>query len=513
MEQTSEHKTMNPWILCLPTMAAAFMFVLDATIANVALPHMAGSFSVSREESMWILTSYLIASGIVIPMVDWFSKVLGRKTFFIYSIILFTVASGLCGIATNMAAMIGARILQGIGGGGLLPISQAILLENFKPEERGKAMSAFGLIIVIAPIIGPVIGGWITENWTWPYIYFINLPIGILTLVLSKIFIYDPPYARKQKDVKTDGLGFLFLSVWLITLQIVLDKGNNADWFNAPWICWLSLLSLISAAAFFVSQVKNKESLVDLTIFKDKNYLIGTLVQVVMQAVLLASVAILPQFLQSLMGYDAYKSGLSMMPRGIGALTATITYGIISNVIDNRVMVAIGLCLIAAGSWLLGGLNLQISAMNIGFPNFLFGLGLGLSMIPIITLSFATLRNDQMTNATGLQNLLKNIGGAFGTSIVATLISRGAQKHQFMLIQHLSDTAQPYIERVQTYTGAFINNFDPMTANYMGKGVIYRQLMQQANLCAFIDAFRVFAVAALIIIPLLFLLNKVESEK
>ncbi len=513
MEQQAEQKHMNPWILCLPTMAAAFMFVLDATIANVALPHMAGSFSVSREESMWILTSYLIASGIVIPMVDWFSKVLGRKNFFIFSIILFTIASGLCGIASNMSQMIAARILQGVGGGGLLPISQAILLENFKPEERGKAMSAFGLIIVIAPIIGPVIGGWITENWTWPYIYFINLPIGALTLMLSKVFIYDPPYARKQENVKTDGIGFMFLAIWLITLQIVLDKGNNADWFNAPWICWLSFVSVLSAVAFFISQVKNKESLVDLTIFKDKNYLIGTLVQVVMQAVLLASVAILPQFLQSLMGYDAYKSGLSMMPRGLGALSATVIYGTVANRFDNRVMVAVGLCLIATGSWLLGGLNLQISTMNIGFPNFLFGLGLGLSMIPIITLSFATLRNDQMTNATGLQNLLKNIGGAFGTSIVATLISRGAQKHQFMLIRHLTDTTQVYAERVQAYSSAFLSNFDPATATYMGKGLVYKQLMLQSNLCAFIDAFRVFAVAALIIIPLLFLLKNVEAEK
>jgi DHA2 family multidrug resistance protein len=331
--------------------------------------------------------------------------------------------------------------------------------------------------------------------------------------MLSRVFIYDPPYARKQENVKTDGIGFMFLAIWLITLQIVLDKGNNADWFNAPWICWLSFVSVLSAVAFFISQVKNKESLVDLTIFKDKNYLIGTLVQVVMQAVLLASVAILPQFLQSLMGYDAYKSGLSMMPRGLGALSATVIYGTVANRFDNRVMVAVGLCLIATGSWLLGGLNLQISTMNIGFPNFLFGLGLGLSMIPIITLSFATLRNDQMTNATGLQNLLKNIGGAFGTSIVATLISRGAQKHQFMLIRHLTDTTQVYAERVQAYSSAFLSNFDPATATYMGKGLVYKQLMLQSNLCAFIDAFRVFAVAALIIIPLLFLLKNVEAEK
>lgn len=513
MAENIEEQKINPWLACLPTMAAAFMFVLDETIANVALPHMAGSFSVSREESMWILTFYLIASGIVIPMVGWFSKVMGRKNFFIFSIILFTIASALCGLSRNLEQMVLSRILQGIGGGGLLPISQAILLENFKPTERGKAMAMFGLVIVIAPIIGPVLGGWITENWSWPFIYFINIPIGVIAVFLSKTFIYDPPYAQKQKGVKTDAFGFFTLTIWLLTLQIVLDKGNNADWFNAPWICWLSALSCITGLAFLISQIKNKEALVDLSVFKDKNYLIGTLVQIVMQAVLLASLAILPQFLQSLMGYDAYKSGLSMMPRGLGALLAMVLCASLANLIDNRILVMIGLGCIGAGSWMLGGLNLEFSTMNIAIPNFLFGVGLGLAMIPIITLSVATIRNDQMTNASGLQNLLKNIGGAFGTSIVATLLSRGAQKHQYMLIQHLTDTAQTYSERIQAYSSAFMSTVDPHTATYMGQHTAYQLLMQQANLAAFIDAFRVFAVASVIIIPLILLLKNLKKEE
>lgn len=513
MMEKTEEKNINPWLACLPTMAAAFMFVLDETIANVALPHMAGSFSVSREESMWILTFYLIASGIVIPMVSWFSKALGRKNFFMFSIILFTVASGLCGISKNLESMILSRILQGIGGGGLLPISQAILLENFKPQERGKAMAMFGLVIVMAPIIGPVIGGWITENWSWPFIYFINIPIGIVALLLAKIFIYDPPYAQKQQNVKADGIGFFLLSVWLLTLQVVLDKGNNADWFNAPWICWLSAISILTGSLFLISQIINKEALVDLSVFKDKNFLIGTLVQVVMQAVLLGSLAILPQFLQSLMGYDAFKSGLSMMPRGLGALCAIIICGSVSNLVDNRLLVMLGLGCIAGGSWLLGELNLQISVVNIGFPNFLFGVGLGLAMIPIITLSVATLKNEQMTNASGLQNLLKNIGGAFGTSIVATLLSRGAQKHQFMLIEHLTDAAQPYVERIQAMSSVFMNTTDPHTALYMGQHTVYQLLRQQANLAAFIDAFRFFAVASAIVIPLILLLDNLKTSK
>ena len=503
-----EESNINPWLACLPTMVAAFMFVLDETIANVALPHMAGSFSVSREESMWILTFYLIASGIVIPMVGWFSKVLGRKNFFMLSIIIFTVASGLCGIADSLEAMVLYRILQGIGGGGLLPVSQAILLENFKPQERGKAMAVFGLVIVIAPIIGPVLGGWITENWSWPFIYFINLPIGIVALFLAKEFIYDPPYARKQKNVKTDGLGFFLLSIWLLTLQIVLDKGNNADWFNAAWICWLSGISTVAGFEFFISQINNKESLVDLSVFKDKNFTIGTFVQVVMQAVLLASLAILPQFLQSLMGYDAYKSGLSMMPRGLGALMAMFLCATLSNKIDNRLLVMIGLGCIAGGSWMLGGLNLQISTMNIGFPNFLFGIGLGLAMIPIITLSMATISNDQMTNASGLQNLLKNIGAAVGTSLATTMISRFGQVHQMMMVGHLNFSNDVYTQKLNSLAASFASSTDMSTALNMAQGQLYNQLLQQSSLWGYVETFRYFGIAAFVIIPLVVLFIK-----
>ena len=329
---------------------------------------------------------------------------------------------------------------------------------------------------------------------------------------MTKALVYDPPYAQKQEGVKADFIGFFLLTVFLASLQIVLDKGNNADWFNASWICWLSSVAIISGIAFFVSQIKNKNSLTDLSVFKDKNYFFGTIVQIVMQAVLLASLAILPQFLQALMGYDAYQSGLSMMPRGIGALCAMMLCAVLANIVDNRILVVIGLVTMGAAGWLLGMLNLQISTINIALPNILYGLGLGLAMIPIITLSVATIKNEQMTNASGLQNLLKNIGGAFGTSIVATLLSRGAQKHQFMLIQHLTDTSQQYVERLQTFSAAFVNSTDIHTAKYMGEHIIYNQLMQQATLLAFIDAFRVFALACIVIIPLIFLIKGIKKE-
>ncbi|MDD3237518.1 MAG: DHA2 family efflux MFS transporter permease subunit [Candidatus Gastranaerophilales bacterium] len=505
--------TKNPWLLALPTLFAAFMFVLDETIANVALPHMAGTFSASREESTWILTSYLVASGIMIPAVDWFSKLMGRKNFFIMSIIIFTTASALCGVADSLEMMIFARVLQGFGGGGLLPISQAVLLEAFPPNMRGKAMSIFGLVIVVAPIIGPVVGGYITDNYSWPWIFFINLPIGVFTAFLAKALLEDPPYAQKQNNVKIDGKGFFFLTIWLITLQTVLDKGNNADWFNAPWICWMSFVSIVSAIFFFRSQIKNKDSLIDLSVFKDKNFTIGTFVQVVVQAVLLASLAVLPQFLQGLLGYTAFLSGTAMMPRGIGAFIAMACCGILSTKIDNRILVIIGLSLICVASFSLGNLNLQISNINIGIPNFIFGLGMGLAMVPLISLSVVTLKNSQMTNASGLQNLLKNIGGAIGTSIITTIISRYAQAHQFMMVGNLHELNPVFNAKIAAMQSAFMNYTSANVAHHMAQYSLYGDLVKQANLWGFIEAFRLCGVAAFITIPLIFLVKKINLKK
>ena len=324
----------NPWIMAIPVMLAVFIYVLDGTIGNVALPYMAGSFSATRDESMWILTSYLIAAGIVIPAVDFFSKVFGRKNFFVISILMFTIASMLCGMAKNIEFMIFARVLQGFGGGGILPITQAIMVESFPKEQRGLAMSIFGMGVILAPIIGPVLGGWITDNWTWPWIFYINVPFGCAAAILCHKLVEDPPYAKKQKNVKIDGLGFFYLTIWLVTFQTVLDKGNNDDWFAATWIRWTFGISMVACFLFFHSQLTRKNTLIDLKVFKDKNYTAGTIIQVVIQAVLYASLVILPQFLQSMMGYTAFLSGATMMPRGFGSLTAMVLTATLSNRID-----------------------------------------------------------------------------------------------------------------------------------------------------------------------------------
>lgn len=502
----------NPWVTAIPLMLAMFIYVLDGTIANVALPHMAGTFSATRDESLWILTSYMIAGGIVIPTVGWFSKLMGRKNFFMFSLFLFSFASMLCGMARNIEFMIFARILQGFGGGGILPLGQAILLEGFPKEKRGLAMSVFGLGVIVAPIIGPVLGGWITDNWSWPWIFYINIPFGCLAVILSKKLLYDPPYARRQKGVKIDTVGFITLSLWLITLQVVLDKGNNADWFNATWICWTFGFSVVFCIAFFISQLLNKDSLVDLAVFKDKNYSAGTIIQIVMQGVLYASLAILPQFLQNMLGYTAFLSGATMMPRGFGALAAIGLCSFLADRINKRILVAVGLTLLGTSTFIFGSLNLQIASINIVIPNFIMGLGMGLAMIPIIAISVETLTNEQMTNATGLQNLLKNIGSAIGTSVVGTMLTRFAQVHQYMLVGNLSPLNENFIIRLKSMGGALMQYTAPDMANHMAQYQMYRQLIQQSTLMAFMDAFRIFGALCIAVIPLL-LFCKTTSHK
>lgn len=506
--------TVSPWLLILPVMLATFMYALDETVANVALPHIAGSYSVSSQESIWVLTSYLMASSIVIPMIDFFCKALGRKNFFMLGVFIFTVASFLCGIANSIGMIVIARALQGLGGGCLMPMAQSVCMESFTGEARNKAMAVFGLVVIVAPILGPVMGGWITENWSWPYIFFINVPVGFICIALAKKYLEDPPYARRQKNVKMDKMGFLWLCIWLVPLQVVFDKGNDADWFNAPWICWLSAIAIAGGVLFFVSQIRHKNPIVKLDVFKDTNYLCGTAMLIMINAVLLASLAILPQMLQYMLGYDAFLSGLAIMPRGLGAFLALLIFAGVGGKLTYRTYGLIGLTCLGIGGWMLGLLNLEINPMNIAVPNFIFGIGLIFTMMPITTLSCITLRNDQMTNASGLQNLLKTIGGAIGTSLVATMISRFSQVHHNQLIKNLSETNNLFIERLNTYAGSFIHQAgDSFSAAYMAGKMLYNQLIQQSTLCAYMTTFKVFAVGCFILVPFMFLLKSEKKVK
>ena len=501
-------KHFNPWIVMIPVMLSVFMFALDETISNVALPYMAGSFSISHNESTWIITSYLVASGVVIPAVDFFSKLMGRKTYFLISVTIFTIASVLCGLSKSMAMILFARILQGIGGGGIMPISQAIIFEIFPKEKRAAAMAVFGLGVVMAPIMGPALGGWLTETWSWPFIYFINVPFGIVAFHLIKKLVFDPPYARKQKNVTMDYSGFFFLCVWLLTLQIVLDKGNDADWFGAAWICKTFAISMMAMVAFFTIQVKKEKPLIDLSILKDKNFFFGTIVLMVLMGVMMASAAILPSMLQQLMGYTSFLSGISMVPRGAGCLLATVICGVLTTKIGTKPLIIAGLIILGIGGLMFGEINTTIALVDIALPNMVFGLGMIMAMVPMMNVSCSTLTNDQQTNAAGVQNLLKNIGAAVGTSLATTMISRFGQVHQMMMVGHLNFSNDVYTQKLNSLAASFASSTDMSTALNMAQGQLYNQLLQQSSLWGYVETFRYFGIAAFVIIPLVILFIK-----
>lgn len=506
--------SINPWLAVFPVMLAIFMFVLDETISNVALTYIAGSMSVSHNESTWVLTSYLIASGIAIPLAGMMSRILGRKKYFVICTTVFTFSSLMCALSHSMFEIVLWRFIQGLGGGGLLPIGQSIMLESFPKKERAKSMALFGVVIVFAPLLGPILGGWITENWSWPWIYLINLPIGIACVYFINKLLEDPPYAKAQKGLKMDNLGLSLLALFLISLQIVLDKGNDADWFSTAWICWMSAFSLLCAILFFVSQFLNKKNpLLDLTVLKNRTYFFGTIIQIMLMSVFLASAALLPSMLQRLLGYSAFLSGLSMGTRGIGCMCGVVAYLILSKSQGDRRIAMIGLALLGFASAFFGNINLQINLNIIAIPNILYGMGIFLAMTPLVPLSFSALRNEEMANASCLQNLVKNIGGAIGTSIGTTMVTRYSQAHQHMMVDHLNPANPVYVEKLQALTSAFMQaTTDFATAQGMAMGRLYQEMLQQATLWGYIDTFRWFAFATFLLIPLLLFLKKPKEN-
>jgi len=505
--------SVNPWLIAISVMLGTFMVVLDSSVANVALPHMAGSFSASANESLWILTSYLIATGIILPSTAWFSNIFGRKNFFIICLIIFTASSAACGAATSLGMMIFARIIQGLGGGALMPISQSVLLESFPKEKRGMAMALFGLGVIFAPIIGPTLGGWITDNYSWHWIFYINIPIGVLAVILSNMFVEDPPYARKKGIQKIDYIGFCTLIIWLVSLQLVLDNGQKLDWFDSSWVCWTSLVSVTSMIFFIAWELHFKESIIDLNVFKDRNFSLGTVLNTCFSAILYSTLAILPLFLQNLLGYSAYYSGMAITPRGIGCFFSILLAGYLSNKMDARILIAFGFAFLGLGCLILGDLNLQMSMNNIIWPNVISGAAMGFIFIPITIVSFGTLKNEQLANATGLQNLMKNIGGGIGVSIVGTLLSRFAQVHQANMVSHLNPYNPVFQHKVSTATHFLSTYMNPVVATHKANYLMYGSLLKQAYLWSFIDNFRLYGIICLILTPTAFILKKVKPHK
>ena len=488
----------NPWLVTVSVMLPTFMEVLDTAIASVALPYIAGSLSASNSEATWVLTSYLVANAVILPASNWFARRFGRKRFLLTCVILFTVASFFCGAAPSLAVILLARVLQGAGGGALQPLSQSILLESFSLRDRSKAMAAYGLGIVCAPVLGPTLGGWLTDTFSWRYAFYINIPVGVLAVIMISRFVHDPPYIKNAKVGAFDNIGFGLLVVWTGCLQIVLDKGQEDDWFGAIWVRWAVAALVIALVMWIWHSWTHPKGLVDLHILEDPNFRTGCLMIAMLGMCIYITIAILPLYYQEILGYTAFTAGLVVFPRGVGSFIGSPIIGILGSRIDNRKLLCAGFLGFAVCAFIFGEVNLDIGPYTLLFPILLTGFALSFVFVPLATLSTRTVSRNDMGNATGLFNMLRNIGGSIGIAMATTAIIRRAALHQTDLGANLSPSSAVLQQKsaiIASYLGHRIGPANARTGSY---GLIYGLMQQQAAQLAYVDVFRWTAVLALV---------------
>src|SRR6058998_1980621 len=417
----------NPWLIAVAVMFGTFMEVLDTTVVNVSLPHIAGNLSATPEEATWALTSYLVANAVVLPITGWLANYFGRKRLLMTAVVGFTTASFFCGFAPSLAWLIAFRIVQGLTGGVLQPVSQAVMLEAFPPAQQGKAMGVWGLGIVVAPMLGPVLGGWLTDNYSWRWIFYVNIPVGIVSIVMTKLFIFDPPYIRRSA-AKVDTWGIGLLAVGIGSLQLMLDKGQQEDWFSSNWIISLAIISLVMLVVFIIHEFRTADPVLHLRVFKDRTYATGVFLMTTLGFVLYGSLVLLPLFLQTVLGYPAIEAGIAMAPRGLGSFIAMPIVGFLTTKIDPRKLLGVGLIGGAITLFALGSLNLQVGYWDIFWPQFFQGVSMGLIFVPLTTVTMSLIPRQEMGNATSLFNLMRNLGGSVGIAAIATMLSRNTQQ-------------------------------------------------------------------------------------
>ena len=503
----------NPWLIAASVMLATFMEVLDTAIASVALPYIAGSLSASNDEATWVLTSYLVANAIVLPASNWFSLKFGRKRFLLSCIVIFTIASFACGAAPTLGIMLLARVVQGAGGGALQPLSQAILLESFPPAKRGAAMAVFAFGVVVAPVLGPTLGGWLTDTYSWRYAFYINIPIGILAIIMISRFIHDPPYISKARVPAFDRYGFAALVVWTGCLQVVLDKGQEDDWFGATWIRWAVFFLVTSFIYFCWHCWRDKDTIVDLKVLKDRNFLLGCILIFMFGVGIYSTVTVLPLFYQELLGYTAFTAGIVVAPRGIGAVCGMPIIGYLSNKIDPRYLLTFGFFTFGLTTLYFGNVTLDISPTTLLLPILITGFGLSFVFVPISTAAYGTLDTKQIGNASGLFNLMRNVGGSIGISIASTLLTRRSDVHQNEIINYVPRTGQQFQNSLSGVTQFLTNPYGGTNAADAAQATLYLQLGRQATLWAFVDVFRWLSLLCFFCVAIVWFLKKVKPGK
>ena len=508
-------KVFSPWVVAVVVTIGTFMEVLDTSIANVALPHIAGSLSASLDEGSWVLTSYLVANAVVLPISGWLSSILGRKNYFILSVSLFTVFSAACGFAPTLGLLVLFRVAQGLAGGGLQPSVQAILADSFSPQKRGMAMSLSTVAILVAPVLGPTAGGWITDNYSWRWIFYINIPIGIICVLFTRIVLQDPPFMNEVKErarkLSVDWAGLGFISIGLAALEIVLDKGQELDWFGSPFIVFFASVALIAIASAIYWELKCPNPVANLRLFRERNFLFCCILILGFYAALYASTFLLPTFMQEMLGYSATTSGIVFSPAGLCTMIEVPIVGyVLTRGYDPRKMVFFGLVVVASSFWWMSSLNLEIAERDIILPRIVQVLGAGIVTVPVSTIIFRFLPKTESSQAAGLYALMRNEGGSIGIALVSTMLQRKAQLHQLILGENLTASNSlvwQYIARTGTSPENVADH------RYFAMANLYSSTQRQAMLLSYMDQFRMICGIILCMLPLVFFLKRPAAQK
>jgi DHA2 family multidrug resistance protein len=508
--------SVNPWLIAATVMLATFMEVLDTSIANVSLPHIAGSLSATVDESTWVLTSYLISNAIVLPLTGWLSMAFGRKRLFIGCVIIFTISSFLCGLAPNLPLLIFFRILQGAGGGGLQPISQAILVESFSRKKQGMAMAVYGMGVVVAPIIGPTLGGWITDSFSWRWIFFINVPVGAVAILMTTALVHDPPYMFRKtfkQGLKIDFIGLGLLSVGLGFIQVMLDKGQTEDWFESRFIVSCAVIGILGLVGVILWELRQPEPLVDLRLFTQRNYSMATFMMFAMGVVMYGTTVLLPILLQTQMGYTAQWAGLVLSPGGLVTLFVMPLVGRLLGIFQPRWLVVCGFLILGVGMYRLSELSLQTGFWNFVTTWTISRAGMPLLFVPINVMAFAYVPREKTNNATGLINLTRNLGGSVGISLVTAAQSHLSQVSQSTLAGNVTAMNPMYVVRLHNLQGALLaSGSNPAQAAQQAQGMLYNELLRQSAMVAYVDVFRILAWVCLGLIPLMFFMKPIKHR-
>ncbi len=502
----------NPWVVTFSVMLATFMEVLDTTVVNVSIPHIAGNLASTNEEGTWVVTSYLVSNAIILPISGWLANHMGRKRLLLLCVTGFTLTSLCCGLAASLPQLILFRVLQGLSGGGLQPLAQAILLETFPKERHGHAMAAFGIGILLAPILGPTLGGWITDNYSWRWIFYLNLPVGVLSVFLMNRFVFDPAYV-KRSGAKVDLWGIGFLALGIGSLQVFLDTGQRKDWFSSNYIRTFAILCVVGLVAMIVRELMTDHPVVDLRVLKNRSFSAGVFLISMLGFVLYASLVLLPLYLQTLMGYPAYNSGLALSPRGIGALLFTPFAGHLTTKTDPRRLLAVGFVLGSITMFQLSGLNLYAGFWDIFWAQVLQGVALSFLFIPLMALAMARISPERMGNATSIFNLMRNIGGSVGIAVMTTFLSRRSQFHQNHLIADVTPGNLQAIRMLQGLQAHFhAQGISSVDAARKALAAMYAMVQQHAAMLAFVEAFWIMGVVFLLMLPFLPVLQYVKPK-